>query len=492
MDPPSSEIGMRKFIFWGVCAVAVFLPVAYGSMEEWAVFAFEAAVALLFAAYWLGAKGGERGEGSDAKVLPLFLKAFLAAFFVLSAISIIPLPAAVVSAISPQAAALRAGLAPLGLEAYGGGAWMTLSLAPSASLYILVKYAAYGMFAFLVFRAVRTRKQVEIVFWVLAATAVFETAYGIAQVFGGTERIFSYQKKWSLGSVTGTFINRNHLAGFLEMIFPLVLGYLLAKADFFAMGRRATLRERIVWFGQEKLQRTIIVGLVAAVIGLGLVFSRSRSGVLIFLITIFLMIIALSAAGTGGGESVSAGSGRRGRRLLRTIGLVVVFAAVLIGVRPVIERFTKEKVTFEVGRPVYFRYAAKIIRDFPLAGTGPGTFVYAYQKYEETDNRAIVDHAHNDYLEILAENGIPAGGMLWIFLFGVFGIGFARWVKRRDPFVKGVGLGCLGGLAAIFLHSLTDFNLQVTANGALFCALAALLLRVTGLENRRAARDSNG
>lgn len=476
---------MRKFVFWGVCAVAAFLPIPFGSMEEWAVFAFEAAVALLFAAFWLGVKGGECGGESGAKVLPCFLKAFLAAFFVLSAISIIPLPAAVVGAISPRAAALRSGLASLGLGASGGGGWMTLSLAPTVSLYTLVRYAAYGMFAFLVFRSVKTRKEVEIFLWVLAATAVFEATYGIAQVFGGTERIFSYQKKWDLGSVTGTYINRNHLAGFLEMVFPLVLGLLLAKADFFAMGRRATFKERILWFGQEKLQKTFMVGLVAAVLGLGLIFTKSRSGVLIFLITVFLMMIAISAAG----DTARGGAGRRGHRLIRMIGLAVVFAAVLIGVRPVIERFTREKVTFEAGRPVYFRNAARIIRDYPLAGTGSGTFVYAYQRYEEKDSRVIVDHAHNDYLEIMAENGIPAGSAFWAFMFGVFGLGLARWLKRRDPFVKGVGLGCLGGLAAIFIHSLADFNLQITANGAVFCALAALLLRVTGLESRRSGRD---
>ena len=475
--------------------MVAFLPIPFGGVEEWAVFVFEVGTAVLFALCLLGAKPSVRTGAGGAREdpgLPAMLRALLGVFFAVALIQVVPLPSGIVAVLSPRAAALRGGLAELGL---GEARWAALSIAPALSRGELVKYVSFALFAFVAYRSVRTRREVETIVMAVGAAAVFEAAYGLAQVFGGTEMIFAYHKKWGLGSVTGTFINRNHFAGFLEMAFPLVLGLLLAKADFFSLGRRAKLRERILWFGQEKLQKTFLVGLMAAIIGLGLVFSRSRSGVLIFLLTLCLMVVALSAVGTGAGEAGTGElrtgrPGRRGRRLVRTVGLVVVLTAAVVGLKPVIDRFTREKLVREDGRPLFYRTTARIVGDYPLAGTGHGTFALAYAMFEDRDLPVIVDHAHNDYLESAAESGLVGAAALWLFFFGAFGLGLARWAKRRDPFVKGVGLGCLGGVAAMLVHSLTDFNLRIPANAAVFCLLIALLMRVTVLESRR--REEEG
>ena len=480
--------------------MAAFLPIPFGAVDEWAIFVFEAGTAVLFALYLLGGQAsrktgdgiagtvGNAGPGlrSDFRAFPAALKVLLGVFFAVAVIQVIPLPSGIVAVLSPRVAALRGGMVELGL---GEARWATLSIASALSRGELVKYAAYALFAFIAYRSVRTRREVETIVMAVGAAAVFEAAYGLVQVFGGTEMIFSYHKKWGLGSATGTYINRNHFAGFLEMAFPLVLGLLLAKADFFSLGKRARFRERILWFGQEKLQKTFLVGLMAAVIGLGLVFSRSRSGVLIFLLTVCVMVIALSAVGTGAGEPGMGKPGRRGRKLVRTVGLVVVLAAAVFGLRPVIDRFTRERLVLEDGRAHFFRVAGRIVREYPLAGTGNGTFALAYPMFEDRDLPVVVDHAHNDYLESAAESGLVGAAALWLFFYGAFGLGLARWAKRRDPFVKGVGLGCLGGVAALLLHSLTDFNLRIPANAAVFCLLIALLMRVTALESRRQERE---
>jgi O-antigen ligase len=164
--------------------------------------------------------------------------------------------------------------------------------------------------------------------------------------------------------------------------------------------------------------------------------------------------------------------------------LVVVFAVILIGIKPVIERFSFAALTGEV-RPVYFRNTAEIIKDFPIVGTGLGTYLYAYPMYEKKYSGDLLDHAHNDYLELLAEGGIVGGGLMIIFAFGALGVLFLRWARRNDHFVRGVGLGCLAGIAAILIHSLTDFNLHITANAVLFVTLYALGMRVVGLDPAR-------
>jgi len=57
------------------------------------------------------------------------------------------------------------------------------------------------------------------------------------------------------GSAFGTFVNRDHYSAFLEMIFPLSLGYFLARADYFSLPPGLSLRQKMAWFGQEKLQK---------------------------------------------------------------------------------------------------------------------------------------------------------------------------------------------------------------------------------------------
>jgi O-antigen ligase len=200
-----------------------------------------------------------------------------------------------------------------------------------------------------------------------------------------------------------------------------------------------------------------------------------------------VMAAALSVTGgkrQGSEERGGRGSARRQRRVIRTVFVVVVFAVVLVGIKPVVERFSFAALTGDV-RPVYFRNTVEIIKDFPFLGTGLGTYLYAYPAYETTFRRELLEHAHNDYLELLAEAGIVGGGLLIFVAFGALGVLFARWARRNDHFVRGVGIGCLAGIAAMLIHSLTDFNLHITANAVLFVSLYALAGRVVALRREQ-------
>ncbi len=79
------------------------------------------------------------------------------------------------------------------------------------------------------------------------------------------------------------------------MAFPLSLGYLLVKARYFAMEKGLSLRRRILWFGQESLQWTLLLGLVPIFIGVGLIFSKSRSGIMVLAVTAVLAAAAAAS-----------------------------------------------------------------------------------------------------------------------------------------------------------------------------------------------------
>ena len=495
----------KRVVFWGLCAVLVFAPLPIGSVEEWAVFVFEAATIGLFLLHIggemasrverrrrrvaiedgepLAPDGGEEhdggGEGALARArLPLFIKVLLGVFLVVSLLQLVPLPPGVVKLLSPRAHDIFTGLSRDGIAAPAGR--MTLSLAPSASLGELVLILCYGLFGFLVLRTVRSRRQVEALVLVILASALFQALYGMAEMFSGHEMIFGRVKRFGTGSVTGTYVNRNHFAGFLEMAFPLALGYLLVKARYFAMERGLSLRRRILWFGQESLQWTLLLGLVPVFIGVGLVFSRSRSGILILVVTAVLAAAAAASwrelAEEGGGEG---GRGRGHGRMVRLVLMVVLAAAVWLGVGPVIERFSEADITGEARRQFYAN-TVRMIGDFPLAGTGKGTYVNAYAMYETVDDRLRLSFAHNDYLEFAAENGIVAGAALAIAGVGLAVWLAAMWRRRRSGFAKGIGLGAVLGVTAILIHGFTDFNLQIPANAVYFTALAMLGAVVLG------------
>ena len=505
-------------VFWGLCATLVFLPLPIGSVEEWAIFVFEAATLSLFLLHIAGralAKKPDANAGSprvDPQAwgiaptpadgpgpslgparLPLFVKVLLGLFVAISVLQIVPLPAGLVRAISPKAFDIYAGLVQNGLAAPASR--LTLSLVPSVSLAELVLVFCYGLFGYLVLRTVRTRRRAEILVVVVLASALFQALFGMVEVFSGHEHLLGRPKRYNLGSVTGTYVNRNHLAGFLEMAFPLALGYLLVKARYFAMEKGLSLRRKIVWFGQESLQWTLLLGLVPVFIALGIVFSKSRSGILVLALTIVLAAAAASSwrEFSEGDAANGKGSGRRRfGAIVRVVAAVVLAAAVWLGIGPVVARFSEVDVTAEARR-TFYRNTLDLIGDFPLAGTGKGTYVNAYPMVEKVDDRLRLSFAHNDFLEYAAENGVVAAAAL--ALAGLILIVWlaALWRRRRDPFAKGIGLGAGLAVTALLVHGLTDFNLQITANAVHFVTmamLAAAVLVKRGDARRRAAADS--
>ncbi|MEW5900993.1 MAG: hypothetical protein AB1715_05975, partial [Acidobacteriota bacterium] len=258
-------------ILWAIAALLIFIPLPFGGVEEGAIFGLEAAAAAL-----LALSIGTAKPSPDAIRAPFLFKILFAVFVGFTVLQVIPLPLSVLEALSPRSAEIHAG------AAVGQAAWRTLSLSPNLSVYELLKYLSYAVFAFLVFRSVRTKKQAETLILLMILAGAFEAVYGLFMLFSGSAEVFGWKNRWSQGSASGTFVNRDHYSAFLEMVFTLAVGYLLAKANFFSLKKGRSFREKILWFGQERLGKAAILTLLSVVIGVGLFFSRSRSGILIF------------------------------------------------------------------------------------------------------------------------------------------------------------------------------------------------------------------
>jgi O-antigen ligase len=115
-----------------------------------------------------------------------------------------------------------------------------------------------------------------------------------------------------------------------------------------------------------------------------------------------------------------------------------------------------------------------IFLDHPVVGTGLGTLQQVFPPYDTLYDGRIVNHSHNDYLELLAEAGIlgalcAAGFLVVLLLESLKGL-----ENLGSSFNSALNLSGLVGCCGILVHSLVDFNLHIPANALLFLVAAHL------------------
>ena len=211
---------------------------------------------------------------------------------------LITVPLLLVGLILLQICPLPNSFAPLfGREGGGitGDSHFTLSMARYQTASHLLLLVTYLTVFFLISVLGQDRKAEKRIIYALVSLGAFEACYGLIQYLTGWQQIFTYVKKYYLEEGTGTYINRNHFAGFLEMIFPFTVAFAV---------QRARLLFKNGWDGAGSLRRIVsnerTVALVfwlflSIFLIAALVFSRSRMGIISALISLVAM---LALAGT--------------------------------------------------------------------------------------------------------------------------------------------------------------------------------------------------
>src|SRR5262249_32078106 len=118
-----------------------------------------------------------------------------------------------------------------------------------------------------------------------------------------------------------------------------------------------------------------------------------------------------------------------------------------------------------------------MIQAHPVLGVGLGAYKTAYPLYGRGDGSLLIDYTHNDYLQLIADCGIVGGTIALAFLVILFRT-ISRCVDAANPVSRAVSLGCAGGIFAILVHSLFDFNLQIPSNALLFLILLSVVSEV--------------
>lgn len=351
---------------------------------------------------------------------------------------------------------------------FPGHSSFTISAAPYqtvSQLLALVTYLTAFCLVLVICADHRAKKRLVLA---LLAIGVFEAFYGLVQYLTGWQQIFFYVKRFYLEDATGTYINRNHFAGMLEMILPFAVVLALRHVWTLRQSLSAETTHAKRLLSSPELPLFLFWIFIAAALFAALVSSHSRMGILSSMVS---LIAVFALAGTS--KFPARTRGAVGALFL----LVMVGLAVWVGSNPAITRF--ETLNDQYTHPgqdrlSIWRDTLHLIRRHPVLGSGLGSFATVYPSVQTAFLNNVVDHAHCDYLEVVTELGVPAGFLLFGAIFWVLGRSFRCCKKGGADYDKAISFACIGSIVAILLHSLADFNLYIPANALLFAMILGL------------------
>lgn len=393
---------------------------------------------------------------------------------------LVPLPAALVDSLPGRELYVSAEAL---LSPQTAPTWKPISLDPQ-STQTLITSLLVPIAVFIAIRQLDGRT-LQRLMPLLIALAVFQAVLGLVQYGAGQGgAVILTVDGGNRGSAVGTYANRNHLAGLLAMTLPIALALL-----YYSVGRKedlavsGTWRRRAAFLGSKHGHAAILYGAAVLILLVGLVFTRSRMGIAMGILG--LSLTTLIFARRIGGNNVFGLTG--------TIIAMVLGFGTAIGLAPVLDRFSLSG-AIEDARGELFASTLQLIGNFFPFGSGPATFSSIFPVVQPAELGAwSINHAHNDYLEWIAETGIIA---LLIIALGV--VLYIRqclrvYVRGEWSRMRFLQAGAGVGLLALILHELVDFNLFIPANQAFFALLAGVFLMPpdqvgTPTERRRVRR----
>ena len=442
----------------------IFTPIAFGSMELWAFSVMELGILLIIILWAIQSFGSRTADQRINASSPLRIHALtvlLSIFLLLILFQLLPLPSGLLKIISTRTWELRHQLrmtndqlpmTPLSffpfLTQIEFFKWFTLI----ALFIFLLRWKPLG-------QGDRAKKQLILV---VMGVGVLESLYGIFEFFSGHRYILHLEAESLVSAVTGTFINRNYFAGHLLMVIPVSVGFLFSR-EAVQDSRDGSWRERL----SSLDGKTVLIGFGVVVMILGLLFSASRMGILSLLLSFSLISFLFR-------------NPEKERRFSKTavliFGLALLWAG-SIGLDAVISRFFSVSESFGDRWKIWVN-TFQIFKDFPIFGSGLGTFIQVFPMYRSFHILGLVTHSENDFLQLLSETGILGLGLLTaVFSFLLFkAFSGIRVLSRKEP-ARYIALGGLVGILALMFHSLVERNIQIPANAFLYTVLWAIVLK---------------
>ncbi len=327
-----------------------------------------------------------------------------------------------------------------------------ISPAPVASEIEWLRWVGYIALAVAAAGCVDTPVRLRTFCAALAIAGFLISAMGIAQYLTADGRLYWTWKLENGGRMFGPYVNRNHFAGLIEMWCPLALGMALVP------GHRLAQR----WFWS----------VLAVVMGGAVMLSGSRGGAIS--LGLAVVAFALLVAGQRAGK----------RAVVWLLAAMFVTGGTVLALDrgELLERYESvlRPNQFQQEDAAAYRIAAwkdtfRLIRETPVIGSGLDTFATRFPAARSFATDLIWTHAHNDFLQFLAETGV-IGGLLATWMLSAGGREAMRNLARTSGTATGALLAALVAACIGFMaHGWLDFNFHIPANASSFAVLAALV-----------------
>lgn len=434
-----------------------FAPLAFGSVETWSIALVEILVFLTAISYFF--RGKQEGQAllQVPGILPLLL------LILWMFLQLVPLPPPLVKVIAPG---IYQAYAPL-LDLQAGSQWIPLTVNLKATLLEGLRISAYGVFYILTVQLLSTSealtKTVKIIAWLAIGIAFL----AIIQKFTSPREIYWFRITPVGSGTVGPWVYHNHYAGFMELVFPLVLALFFHYRPPFTY--QQPLRARIAAiFTAPDSNIHFFLGFGIVLILASVFIALSRGGILSISIGLLLFLLILMRKNPASGKMLP----------LVLLGCVLL-AVTWLGWDPILTKFNKtltETGGIADGRLLIWQDCAPLIRDFLFTGSGFGTFLQVYPQYSTFPANATIDHAHNDYLELITDGGLIGFLLAAWFVITILHHGLRKLSARREHYSILLIIGAITAIVSLLLHSVTDFNMHNGANGLYFFFLCGILV----------------
>lgn len=463
---------MPKIIFTIFIFILIFSPLAFGTVEPWSLTIMETfSIFSLFLLLIRNLKYKDTFLYEIPGIIPLTL--FLA--YIL--IQLIPLPSGIIKIISPETYNLYKETILIDEPL----TWVSLSINKKATLMEFFRITAYVAFYILTVQLLTKKDILKKTIAVIIAFASLLSFLGILQHILPNNKIFWFRELTQGGTPFGPYVNRNHYAGLMEMLFPLVLSLFLFYKPHVTYN---SFREKITEiFNRKRTNIYILLGFAAILIGTSIFLSLSRSGIVSLCLAMIIFGVMFIAKGTN----------RKRGIMIIIIFILIVLSVGWFGWGPIFERF--ERVKNAQGdiselRIEIWKDSRNIINDFSVTGTGFGSFINIYPKYRTISGDGIADHAHNDYIELFSDGGAIAFLISVCFLLTLLYKSYRAFLKRHEIYSIYLFIGSIAGMLSILIHSITDFNLHIGSNGLYFFFLLGLVVSAANTRLRDEFNDT--
>ena len=445
-------------IFFLLCAIPVFAAIAFGGVDMWALGIFSLAAGVIFVLWLADAwKKSEFNFNTNLLQLPLI------GLILIGLIQLLPVGGANISG-----------------ELLSIPATASLSIDPSLTRFAVIKFVILAVFFAAAYTFINSQKRLQKIVLTIIISGTAMAIFGILQRLANPAAIYGIRPAGQ-AIPFASFVNQHHFAGFMEMTLGITLALIFGKA--------------------VKKDRQIFYIFAAVIMGMAVVFTSSRGGMISMLGVTGLVILAVflqkkKKIKTADGEDEIESNFSRNIYLFGggLTFIVILFGSVLLlgGDQSLMRGIGLVNAQDDLtgGRTHFWSVALQIFKDNPIFGAGLDAFATAFPKYDTWNGTFRVENAHNDYLQILADTGILGFICVLSFIVLFFKQSLKTIVSSLDNFRRSAAIGATAGCFGILLHSFFDFPLRTTSNAFFFLTL--VVIATASIKSRHKIRRKIG